>query len=163
MELSSAANGGVAVAVSDQHYGRGGNLLLSGRGKDIGDGWETRRSRGVGHVDWAIVRLGARGVVRRVVVDTMHCRGNFPRGVRVEALDVGVGAGDGEEEEVVAERDERWVEILGMQPYEKDKEHIFVVGEGGLRGVERRAFTHVKIVIEPDGGVKRLRVYGTRM
>ena len=35
--------------------------------------------------DWALVRLGAPGVVRGIVVDTAHFRGNYPQAVSVEA------------------------------------------------------------------------------
>lgn len=154
IELSAAVMGGVAVACSDQHFGRMSNILLPGRGKDMGDGWETKRSRTEGHRDWVVVRLGARGRVTRVVVDTMHFRGNFPRGVRVEGLD----ARDLGEE--VEEGDERWVEVVGESPCVKDLEHEF--GSGVLANVEGRAFTHMKIVIVPDGGVKRFRVFGTK-
>ena len=41
------------------------------------DGWETRRRREPGH-DWAIVRLGAPGLVHGVVVDTAFFTGNYP-------------------------------------------------------------------------------------
>jgi allantoicase len=58
LELSATVNGGVATACSDQHFGTKDNLLLPGRGVDMGDGWETKRTRGA-HVDWVIVRLGA--------------------------------------------------------------------------------------------------------
>jgi len=47
------------------------------------DGWETRRRRSPGH-DWCIVRLGAAGVVRGVVVDTAYFRGNYPESCRLE-------------------------------------------------------------------------------
>ncbi|KAL2042398.1 hypothetical protein N7G274_004889 [Stereocaulon virgatum] len=155
VELSAAIMGGVAVSWSDQHFGQAGNLLLPGRGKDMGDGWETKRSRGVGHEDWVVVRLGARGRVGRVVVDTMHFRGNFPREVRVEGLDVG-DEGEGE----INADDERWVEVVGVSSCEKDKEHEFRLG-GGVGG-KGKTFTHMKMVIVPDGGVKRFRVFGTR-
>ena len=89
----------------------------------------------------------------------MHFRGNFPRGVRIEALDAGIGDGIGEE--IVGERDGRWIEVLGTQACTKDKEHEFVTREGELKGVEGKAFTHLKMIIEPDGGVKRFRVFGT--
>jgi len=56
-DLAHSFNGGRCVAVSDQHYGVGANLILSGRGKDMGDGWETKRSRKPGHTDWVIVKL----------------------------------------------------------------------------------------------------------
>lgn len=151
VELSAAVMGGVVVSCSDEHFGRAGNLLLPGRGVDMGDGWETRRSRGRGEGvgDWVVVRLGARGRVGKVVVDTAFFRGNFPRGVRVEGVDVGSGEG------VFGGDDERWREVLGVRGCEGDREHVF--------GVEGRVCTHLKMVILPDGGVKRFRVFGTRV
>ena len=202
IELSAAISGGVVTGQSDQHFGKASNLLLPGRGKDMGDGWETKRSRGVGHEDFVVVKLGARGRVNRVVVDTKHFRGNFPRGVRVEGMDAegsdgagGAGEGDlplrrmGEEAEIgkgegggdgegtgmageggfferdegtaktVEKEDEKGEEwkVLGVvEQCEKDKEHEIVV-EGGM------VCTHAKMVIIPDGGVKRFRVFGTRV
>jgi allantoicase len=77
LDLAHVYSGGRVVAVSDQHYGVGANLLLPGRGayshrisfigfmlpypiligKDMGDGWETKRSRTPGHNDWVIIKL----------------------------------------------------------------------------------------------------------
>lgn len=154
VELSSALMGGRVVAFSDEHFGKAGNVLMPGRGLDMGDGWETKRSRESGHRDWLVVKLGARGSVRSCMVDTMHFRGNFPQRVRVEGLDA-----EGEEE-VVGGDDERWAEVVGAQGCEKDKEHVFAGGL--LKSVEGSTFTHMKMTIIPDGGVKRFRVFGTR-
>lgn len=44
-------------STSDQHFGVGANLILPGRGKDMGDGWETKRSRAKGHKDWVVIKL----------------------------------------------------------------------------------------------------------
>lgn len=153
VELSSALMGGRVVAFSDEHFGKAGNVLMPGRGVDMGDGWETKRSRESGHSDWLVVKLGARGWVSSFMVDTMHFRGNFPQGVRVEGLDA-------EGEGVVRGNDERWMELVGVQACEKDKEHIFA--DGLLKSVEGQSFTHMKMTIIPDGGVKRFRVFGTR-
>ena len=50
--------------------------------------WPTagrrRRRRTPGH-DWAVVRLGARGTITRVEVDTRHFKGNAPGGVQPRA------------------------------------------------------------------------------
>jgi len=54
------------------------------RGKWM-DGWESRRRRTSGH-DFAIIRLGARGVVRGVVVDTSFFRGNFPESCSIAGV-----------------------------------------------------------------------------
>ena len=153
VELSAAIMGGVAVACSDEHFGKKGNLLLPGRGVDMGDGWETKRSREKEHEDWVVVRLGARGRVRRVLVDTMHFRGNYPKAVKVEGVD---SAG----KEITEGGDGGWEEIVGVQEgLGSDKEHEF--GEKLFHGCV--VFTHVKLTIIPDGGVKRFRVFGTRV
>lgn len=155
VELSAAAMGGVAVACSDEHFGRKENLLLPGRGVDMGDGWETKRSRGKGHVDWVVVRLGARGKVRKIVFDTRHFIGNFPQGVKVEGCDVQ----DGEEipEPVVGV----WTEILGAEKVGPDEEFEFKREK--LKNGDEKTYTHVKMTMIPDGGVKRFRVFGTRV
>ncbi len=153
IELSAAVMGGVCIACSDERFGKGANLLLPGRGKDMGDGWETRRSRAEGHVDWVVVKLGAKGFLRRVVVDTRHFRGNFPRAVMMHAADLGEG-----EWERGMEDGKGWVEVVGEQKLGPDAEHEFLLAAEGLIG---KGFTHVKMTIIPDGGVKRLRVFGS--
>lgn len=152
VELSAAVMGGVATSCSDQHFGTKDNLLLPGRGKDMGDGWETKRTRGE-HVDWTIVRLGSRGHIDRVVVDTAHFRGNFPQKVQVFAGDFGGMERDPGHE------NEGWVEVLAPQKTGPDKEHEYAEE---LVEVQGRTYTHAKLVIIPDGGVKRFRVFGRR-
>jgi len=149
-ELSATVMGGVATSCSDQHFGTKDNLLLPGRGKDMGDGWETKRTRGE-HVDWTIVRLGAKGEIDHVVVDTAHFRGNFPQKVQVFA---------GSFEKDPAHDDKEWFEVLEPQKTGPDKEHEY---KAELKEVAGRGYTHAKLVIIPDGGVKRFRVFGKRV
>jgi len=144
------------ISASDEHFGRKANLLLPGRGMDMSDGWETKRSRGKGHVDWVVVKLAARGMVRKVVVDTLHFRGNYPKQVQVFAIDHGEGEGNAR---VDGSQNDGWTEILQPARSGPDQESDY---EGDcLVNVEGKAYTHVKMVIIPDGGVKRLRVFGT--
>ena len=85
-DLASRAFGGSVVAANDEFFAAKENLVLpeppaaraefGHKGKEY-DGWETRRRRSPGH-DWAIVRLGAPGVVSGVVIDTTHFTGNYP-------------------------------------------------------------------------------------
>jgi allantoicase len=160
-ELSSALNGGVAISCSDQHFGTKSNLLLPGRGKDMGDGWETARSRTKGHTDWVICRLGLRGrSIEKIVVDTKDFRGNFPRGVKVEGW---VATKDYAADPAVDT--EGWVPLIkGEQPCSADTEHVFDGEElVAHRQLGERAWTHVKMTIIPDGGVKRLRIFGRRI
>jgi allantoicase len=149
-ELSATVMGGVATSCSDQHFGTKDNLLLPGRGKDMGDGWETKRTRGE-HIDWTIVRLGAKGEIDHIVIDTAHFRGNFPQKVQVFA---------GSFEKDPSHDDKAWVEVLEPQKSGPDKEHEY---KAELKEVTGRAYTHAKLVIIPDGGVKRFRVFGKRV
>jgi allantoicase len=148
-DLAAAQNGGVAISCSDQHFGTKDNLLLPGRGKDMGDGWETARSRGKGHVDWTIIRLGARGTILKLTVDTAHFRGNFPQKVKVQGTR---WTDDGEP----SSTSDVWADLIESSKCEPDKEHEFP------SLVQDQIFTHVKLIIIPDGGVKRIRVYGRR-
>ncbi|KAF7551056.1 hypothetical protein G7Z17_g5284 [Cylindrodendrum hubeiense] len=148
-DLAAAQNGGVAVSCSDQHFGTKDNLLLPGRGKDMGDGWETARSRSKGHVDWTIVKLGAPGYVDKFVVDTAHFRGNFPQKVAIEAIEW-KGEGNPSAEA------EGWGEVVPPSKTGPDQEHDFT------SSAKDSVATHVKLIMIPDGGVKRLRAFGKR-
>ncbi|KAF2640306.1 Allantoicase [Massarina eburnea CBS 473.64] len=148
-ELSATVMGGVATSCSDQHFGTKDNLLLPGRGKDMGDGWETKRTRGE-HVDWTIVKLGAKGEIDHLVIDTAHFRGNFPQKVQVFA---------GSFEAEPGHEDAAWVEVLEPQKSGPDKEQEY---KAELKEVQGKAYTHAKLVIIPDGGVKRFRVFGKK-
>jgi allantoicase len=151
-DLASAANGGVAVSCSDQHFGTKDNLLLPGRGKDMGDGWETKRTRGEHH-DWVIFKFGAAGVIDKIVIDTAHFRGNFPQKVQVFALESTDGKNPGSD-------DSAWVEVLSPQKGFPDKEHEYPSEQ--LQNVSNQVYTHAKLLSIPDGGIKRFRVFGRR-
>lgn len=164
-ELSSALLGGVALDTSDQHYTPCSNILLPGRGKDMGDGWETARSRGPGHVDWVIVKLGLAGSVCKVVVDTKDFRGNFPRAVRVHGLVRELTAAPGAAGQETEPRHDhpRWVEIVkGEQACQADTEHVFEGADLVFGKHDPTVFSHVKLTLVPDGGVKRFRIFGRR-
>lgn len=158
-ELSSALVGGLALGASDQHFTPCSNLLLPGRGQNMGDGWETARSRAPGHVDWAIVKLGLPGSAVKVVVDTKDFRGNFPRTVRVH----GLVARKDKDGQVPAHDYPDWVELVkGEKPCKADTEHVFEGDDLAAGGEDTRVFSHVKLTLVPDGGVKRLRILGRR-
>lgn len=146
VDTASAGQGGVCVAFSDQHFGSVDNLLLPGRGHDMSDGWETKRSRTAGHVDWAIIKLGHKTNIGRVLVDTAHYRGNFPQYITVESIV--------SDQEVVSCEDPSWEMIVGKSKTGPDAEHEYKV-EGG------KVATHIKFTMIPDGGVKRVRCFGT--
>lgn len=157
-DLAGRPLGGSVVAASDEFFAEKENLVkpeeptfqpytFSHKGQ-VYDGWETRRLRDPGN-DWAIVRLGAPGTVRGVVVDTRHFTGNHPEYCSVEACAADGYPSPGE----LARDDLEWVELVPKRKLEGDTANRFPVD------VEGR-FTHVRLSIYPDGGVARLRVHG---
>jgi allantoicase len=158
VNLAARRLGAGVVAASDEFFGEKENLLRSGppvslpgtfghKGQVV-DGWETRRRRGPGH-DFALVRLGAAGIIHGLVVDTAHFTGNFPAACSAQASAVDGYPGP---EELLGPGVE-WVDIVPRGALAGDSENRFPVSD-------RRRFTHVRLTIHPDGGIARLRVHG---
>ena len=98
-----------------------------------------------------IVRLGAPGVVRSIVVDTAYFTGNYPQACSADACSA---SGYPSAEELTADPGPaRWREIVPRALLTGDARHAFKVNSG-------RRFTHVRLNIFPDGGVARLHVHG---
>lgn len=149
VDLAYVLNGATVVGESDQHFGRGGNLILPGRGADMGDGWETKRSRGrlgTGKGDWVVIRLGEAGYVEWVDLDTNHFVGNFPNSASVSAIRSA--------EELPAHGDAGWTEVLAETKMGPHRQHFFQLEH------RDEVWTHLRLNIFPDGGVKRVRAYG---
>ncbi len=51
-DLAHVFAGGRVLRISDQHFGIGSTLILRGRERNMGDGWETKRSSMKGDNDW---------------------------------------------------------------------------------------------------------------
>ena len=148
IDLASITNGGLFLAASDLHYGTRGALIMPGRARNMGDGWETRRRRGPGH-DWAIVRLGHPGVISKVEIDTNHFKGNYPDRASLEGC-LAPGAG------TEALQAAAWTPIVPETKMAANKRHFFSGKQ--LRHVG--PFSHVRLNMFPDGGISRLRVHG---
>jgi allantoicase len=148
IDLAAATNGGRGLLANDAHFGKLANMLLPGRGANMGDGWETRRRREPGF-DWAILRLGRAGVVERLEIDTAHFRGNYPdrvsvRGARAGALPPGAVVADSQ----------FWPTLLEPSALQADHVHVFAE----LR--ELGVVDHLRVEIHPDGGLSRVRAFG---
>ena len=157
VDLASERFGGTVLSCNDEFFGAKENLLKAGpavcregeyteRGKWM-DGWETRRRRDGGEYDWCIIRLGVPGVVRGVVVDTAHFKGNFPAACAIDVCDrAGTLAADDL-------RRADWHEVLSKTPLDGDARSPFAIDKAP-------SATHLRLRIFPDGGVARLRVHG---
>ena len=73
--LTSVLNGATPIACNNEHFGRAENILAPGMGKNMGDGWETRRSRGK-NFDWLILKCATAGKINKIQIDTHHFKGN---------------------------------------------------------------------------------------
>jgi len=150
INLASPRLGAEAIYATDDFFADKSRLLADAEPKfdpekydangKYMDGWESRRRRHGGH-DFCIVRLGARGNIKGIDIDTSYFTGNFPPSASLEAC-------DGEPNEKTA-----WIEILKTVRLGPSAHHFQEI-------VSDRPWTHLRLNIYPDGGVARLRVYG---
>ncbi len=147
-DLAAMESGGMVLSCSDMFFGHRHNLILPGRSTHMGDGWETKRRRGPGH-DWTIVRLAARGGIERIEVDTDHFKGNAPESCALEVCDA-----EGASTELLTSRETTWTELLPRTLLQAHSRHRFEVQDSPPA-------THARLSIYPDGGIARLRLFGT--
>ena len=148
VDLAAIENGGVVLAASDMHFGSKEHLILPGRAKSMAEGWETRRRRGPGH-DWAILKLGAAGRIEKVEIDTAHFKGNYPDSASLAGCLAPAAS--------LAElANASWQELLPSSKLRPNARHFYSAKQLRARG----PFTHVRLRIDPDGGVSRLRLHG---
>jgi allantoicase len=126
------------------------NLIMPGRGINMGDGWETKRNRTPNNRDWVILKLAHPGIIGRIIVDTKHFKGNYPDSCSIEACD------SNNDNTVITDKTE-WMTILPQQKLSADSEH-----EYSKEIIKHSAVSHVRLNIFPDGGVSRLRLFGKK-
>ena len=142
-DVVALENGGQVEDTSDRFYSPAFHTILPGRSRTMGDGWETRRRRDPGN-DWIRYRLAAPSEIRAVEIDTACLKGNAAGWAALSARDT-TGREDAAGD---------WAELLPRTPLQPDTNHRFVLP----RAVRA---THVRIDIYPDGGISRLRLFGS--
>lgn len=147
MDLAGLAAGGRPLACTDMFFSPMTNLLLPGRSSYMGGGWETRRSRPPGQ-DSLIVALGAPGTVDAVLLDTGHFKGNYPDRAVVEGL-----WWPGAPPQALVDHPD-WTPITAETKLAADTEHTLLRTNPG-------PWSHVRLRIFPDGGIARMRVWGS--
>jgi allantoicase len=152
IDLAYIKNGGKALLVSDMFFSDKNNLIMPGRGKDMGDGWETKRRRDPGP-DWSIVKLASQGSIVKVIVDTCHFKGNFPDTFKLEGM---VSSND---DFTNGQQEDKWQPIIDRTKLYAHREHLFT---DEIVPSNEQTFTHVRLNIFPDGGISRMRVFGKR-
>jgi allantoicase len=147
IDLGAAINGGKSIHCNDMFFSSMDNLIMPGRGVNMGDGWETKRNRTPNNCDWVIIKLATKGQINRIVVDTKHFKGNYPDSCMIEGC-------SSNQDEAVLNNQVEWFPLLPNQKLEADTAHIYTKIEA------HEEVTHVRLNIYPDGGVSRLRLYG---
>jgi len=147
IDLVAVANGGRVISCNDMFFSSMDNLIMPNRGANMGDGWETKRRREPGH-DWAILKLGAAGIVKNIEVDTCHFKGNYPDRCSLESI----YAPDAKDNEL---ENKDWQVFLPEVKLSADKQHYFT-----NELLHHNKITHLRFNIFPDGGISRLRING---
>jgi allantoicase len=137
LDLAAMENGGRITACSNMFYSSPNNLLLPGTARTMGDGWETSRRRDTGN-DWVQLHLASRGVLNAAELDTSYFVGNAPGVARLSGRD-----GDGD-----------WFELLPPTDLQPDTRHRFLIADD-------RPITDARLDIHPDGGMARVRLFGS--
>ncbi|HUM97110.1 MAG TPA: allantoicase [Chitinophagaceae bacterium] len=148
VNLAAATNGAKAVLCNDMFFSHMNNLLMPGRGINMGDGWETKRNRTPNNRDWVILKLAHKGNIEKILVGTAHFKGNYPDSCLIEGCEATADT-DFNTADIV------WKILLPHSKLQADHEHFFE-DEIKIKG----PFTHVRLSIFPDGGVSRLRLWG---
>ena len=150
INLTSVLNGATPIACNNEHFGRAENILAPGSGKNMGDGWETRRSRGK-NFDWLILKCATQGNVSTIQIDTHHFKGNYPDKCSLQAAFI-----SGEiKNSVIVEKSKKWKLLLKKVKLHSHKKHNF---KNNL--MKNKKINYVKINIFPDGGISRIRLFG---
>jgi len=148
--LSSSLNGASIVGCNNEHFGRAENVIAPGKGKNMGDGWETRRSRGK-NFDWLIIKFGKIGIINKLEIDTHHFKGNYPDSCSVQTSAILKNVSNS----YIVKNSSRWKTILSKAKLKANKKHIFKNIH-----MKKNKVNYLKINIYPDGGISRIRTYG---
>ncbi|VAV88036.1 Allantoicase [hydrothermal vent metagenome] len=148
VDLAALELGGRPIGCNDAHFGTPENMIAPGLGANMGDGWETRRRREPGH-DWAVLALAHPGKISKVLLDTKHFKGNYPDRFFLQAA-----LCDKLSDSQILAAAKTWPIILPEQKLSADNVHEFALQDSPK-------ISHIRLNIIPDGGVSRLRLFGT--
>ena len=148
--LTSVLNGATPIVCNNEHFGRAENILAPGIGKNMGDGWETRRSRGK-NFDWLIIKCATAGRVSKIQIDTHHFKGNYPDKCSLQAAYINSKISN----KSIVNSSKKWKLLLNKVKLNAHKKHNF---QNKL--MKNKKVNYVRINIFPDGGISRIRMFG---
>lgn len=140
LDLAALENGARVTEASNMFYAAPSNLISPGFAAVMGEGWETARRRDDGN-DFVVIALAAAGAPRLAELDTSHFKGNAPGWASLS------GTSD-------VDDPESWFEVLPRTRLQPDTRHRFPLEQP-------QEMTHLRLDIYPDGGMARVRLYGS--
>ena len=150
INLTSVLNGASIIGCNNEHFGRAENIIAPGKAKNMGDGWETRRSRGK-NFDWLIIKFGKSGLIKKLEIDTHHFKGNYPDTCSIQTANIVKNVSNN----FIVRNSKKWKYILNKSKLSANKKHVFK--KFLLR---RNKENLLRINIYPDGGISRIRAFG---
>jgi allantoicase len=151
INLTSVLNGATPIACNNEHFGRAENILAPGTGKNMGDGWETRRSRGK-NFDWLIIKCATVGKINKIQIDTHHFKGNYPDKCSLQAAYLNAKISS----KHIVDRSKKWKLLLNKVKLHAHTRHTF---QNKL--MKNKKINYIRINIFPDGGISRIRALGS--
>jgi len=116
----------------------------------MGDGWETRRSRGK-NFDWLIFKCAKLGTITKIEIDTHHFKGNYPDMCSLQAANLTGKIS----KNLIVKKSKKWKLLLNKVKLHAHKKHYF---QNKL--MKDKKVNYMRINIFPDGGISRIRVFG---
>ncbi len=143
VNLAALENGASVTGYSDMFYSSPANLIVPGWAGRMSDGWETARRRDAGN-DWVTLALACAGQPQLAELDTTHFKGNAPGWARLRGTTPGADPAD----------ESAWLDVLPRVRLQPDTRHRFPLADVP-------AISQLRLDIYPDGGMARLRLFGT--
>jgi len=150
IDLASVFNGSQIIACSDEHFGNANNILLPGKSKNMGNGWETRRRRGKGY-DWVLLKLGLIGYPISFEINTHYFKGNYPDSFSIQ----GINNNKNISISSIIKNSKKWKTIITKTKLKQNTSLKIKL----LKKFFQK-YNYIKLNIYPDGGISRFRIFG---
>ena len=137
VDLASAAFGGKISSASNEHYGPAAQIISPFPPLNMFDGFESARSRDKDHFEEVVIALGKQRRIHRIEIDFTYFKNNNPRKLSILGLAHG-----------------SWITLA------KSTDVKAYAGNLIEFKIDRpEDFSQIKVVLFPDGGMNRVRVF----
>ncbi len=138
IDLAALENGGRVTGCSNAFYSSPEHLIMPGLARVMSDGWENARRRDESG-DYVEFELAGSGLIHHAEIDTSYFVGNAPGWIKLSAAD---------------RADPAWRGLMPRTRVQPDTRHRFLIDSA-------EPATRVRLDVFPDGGLSRLRLYGS--